>query len=205
VCGWRKARQDAFLSRRLPSLIANRMIGWITGVPIHDNGCSLKAYRAQVIQALNLYSDMHRFLPALSSMTGARIDEVVVRHHARAHGTSKYGIGRTFKVLADVITIKMITRFSARPGVWFALLALPFLVLGLASGVAWLAAVRAHEARVVFAALTLAFLYLFGSLLGLSALGEILLAHRDRRYLRRLAEVLTVEVERQPAPAAAER
>jgi glycosyltransferase involved in cell wall biosynthesis len=202
VCGWRKDRQDAFLSRTLPSRIANRMIAWITGVPIHDNGCSLKAYRAAVIQSLNLYSDMHRFLPALSSMTGARIDEVVVRHHPRTRGESKYGITRTFKVLADVLTIKMITQFSGRPGLWFALLSLPWLVLAIASIAAWLLSLRVFpDGTIVFSSLAVVFFYLFGSLIGLSLLGEILLAHRDRRYLRRLAEVLTAEVEPCAAPA----
>lgn len=196
VCGWRKDRQDAFLSRTLPSKIANRMIAWITGVPIHDNGCSLKAYRAEVIRSLNLYSDMHRFLPALSSMTGARIDEVVVRHHPRARGESKYGIGRTFKVLADVITIKMITKFSSRPGQGFAWLSLPWLALGAASTIVWFAGLDVLGGTVVFSSLAVVFFYLGGSMLSFAVISEILLAHRDRRYLQRLAEVLTVEIER---------
>jgi glycosyltransferase involved in cell wall biosynthesis len=197
VCGWRRDRQDAWLSRTLPSKIANRLIAWMTGVPIHDNGCSLKAYRAEVIRSLHLYSDMHRFLPALSSMTGARIDEVVVRHHPRVHGESKYGIGRTFKVLADMVTIKMITQFSGRPGRWFALLSLPWLALGLLSAGVWIGGLRFFErqASVVFPSLAMVFLYLFGSLISLGVLSEILLAHRDRRYLQRLASVLTVEMQ----------
>jgi glycosyltransferase involved in cell wall biosynthesis len=196
VCGWRRDRKDAWLSRTLPSKIANRLIAWMTGVPIHDNGCSLKAYRAEVIRSLNLYSDMHRFLPALSSMTGARIDEVVVRHHPRVHGESKYGIGRTFKVLADMVTIKMITQFSGRPGHWFALLSLPWLALGLLSAGVWIAGLRLfhQKASVVFPSLAMVFLYLFGSLMSLAVLSEILLSHRDRQYLQRLASVLTVEL-----------
>jgi len=196
VCGWRKNRQDAWLSRTLPSRIANRMIAWMTGVPIHDNGCSLKAYRAEVIRSLNLYSDMHRFLPALSSMTGARIDEVVVRHHPRVHGESKYGIGRTFKVLADMITIKMLTQFSSRPGLWFAMLSLPWLVLGLLAIGAWLISlwIVGRAGTVVLPSLAVVLFYLFGSMMSLAVISEILLAHRDRSYLRRLAEVLTTEV-----------
>jgi glycosyltransferase involved in cell wall biosynthesis len=196
VCGWRKNRQDAWLSRTLPSRIANRMIAWMTGVPIHDNGCSLKAYRAEVIRSLNLYSDMHRFLPALSSMTGARIDEVVVRHHPRVHGESKYGIGRTFKVLADMITIKMLTQFSSRPGLWFAMLSLPWLVLGLLAIGAWLISlwIGGRAGTVVLPSLAVVLFYLFGSMMSLAVVSEILLAHRDRSYLRRLAEVLTTEV-----------
>jgi len=200
VCGWRRDRQDAFLNRTLPSKIANRLIAWMTGIPIHDNGCSLKAYRAQVIQSLNLYSEMHRFLPALSAMTGARIDEVVVRHHPRVHGASKYGILRTFRVLADMITIKMITQFGSRPGLWFGLLSLPWLVLGLLCGAFWLAGLRhlPQEATIVFPALAMVFLYLFGHLVSLFILGETFLAHADREYLLRLARVLTTSVERLP-------
>jgi glycosyltransferase involved in cell wall biosynthesis len=192
VCGWRKHRQDAWLSRTLPSRIANRLIAWVTGIPIHDNGCSLKAYRASVIRSIRLYSEMHRFLPALASMTGARIDEVVVRHHPRLRGESKYGIGRTFRVLADVVVIKMLTRFSSRPGVWFALLALPFLALGLLSGGLGLAAawVAGGRPSVVFPSLAVMFVYLFGHLMVLSMLSELLLAWGDRRYLRRLSTVL---------------
>jgi glycosyltransferase involved in cell wall biosynthesis len=196
VCGWRKDRQDAFASRVLPSKIANGLIAWMTGVPIHDNGCSLKAYRAEVIRSLNLYSDMHRFLPALSAMTGARIDEVVVRHHPRIHGESKYGIGRTFKVLADMVTIKMVTQFSSRPGRWFAMLSLPWLALAILALGAWLIGSRMSESQttMVLPSLAVVLFYLFGSLMSLSVISEILLAHRDRRYLRHLAEVLTTEV-----------
>lgn len=196
VCGWRRDRKDAFLSRTLPSKIANRMIAWMTGVPIHDNGCSLKAYSARVIRSLNLYSDMHRFLPALSSMTGARIDEVVVRHHPRVHGESKYGISRTFKVLADMVAVKIITQFSTRPGRWFGILSLPWLVAGVVTTGLWLGGTvfGRQEATVVLPAMALVFFYLFGSMIGLSSISEIFLAHRDRRYLRHLAEVLTVEL-----------
>jgi glycosyltransferase involved in cell wall biosynthesis len=194
VCGWRKDRKDAWLSRTLPSKIANRLIAWITGIPIHDNGCSLKAYRATVIRSLRLYSEMHRFLPAMSSMTGARIDEVVVRHHPRLRGVSKYGISRTFKVLSDIAVIKMITRFSSRPGVWFALLAMPFLVLGVISAGVWVAGITFQSAppSVVLPSLAIMFIYLFGHLMALSVVAEFLLARGDRGYLRRLTRVLAV-------------
>jgi len=202
VCGWRKDRKDKLISRKLPSRIANRLIAWITGVNIHDNGCSLKAYRAEVIRTLRLYSDMHRFLPALASMTGARIEEVVVRHHARAHGQSKYGISRTFKVLADMITIKMVTQFASRPGLWFGLLALPCLGLGIATLVLWLVYLNQHgpERSIVLPSMAMMFLYLFGYLLSLSLLSEMILARADRRYLHRLVEVLAVEVSPPPSP-----
>jgi glycosyltransferase involved in cell wall biosynthesis len=194
VCGWRKNRKDAWLSRTLPSKIANRLIAWVTGIPIHDNGCSLKAYRASVIRSIRLYSEMHRFLPAMSSMTGARIDEVVVRHHPRIHGESKYGIMRTFKVLNDMIVIKMLTQFSNRPGVWFALLSLPFLALGVLSAAVWLVQLSLPETSpsIVFPSVAVMFVYLFGHLLILSILAEFLLARGDRGYLRRLSGVLVV-------------
>jgi glycosyltransferase involved in cell wall biosynthesis len=194
VCGWRKDRQDAWLSRTLPSKIANRLIAWVTGIPIHDNGCSLKAYRASVIRSIRLYSEMHRFLPAMSSMTGARIDEVVVRHHPRIHGESKYGIMRTFKVLNDMVVITMLTQFSNRPGVWFALLAVPFLVLGGVSAAVWLVQLSLPEARpsIVFPSVAVMFVYLFGHLMVLSILAEFLLARGDRDYFKRLSRVLEV-------------
>jgi glycosyltransferase involved in cell wall biosynthesis len=194
VCGWRKDRKDAWLSRTFPSKIANRLIAWVTGIPIHDNGCSLKAYRASVIRSIRLYSEMHRFLPAMSSMTGARIDEVVVRHHPRIHGESKYGIMRTFKVLNDMIVIKMLTQFSNRPGVWFALLSLPFLVLGVLSATVWLVQLSLPETSpsIVFPSVAVMLVYLFGHLMVLSILAEFLLARGDRGYLRRLSGVLAV-------------
>jgi glycosyltransferase involved in cell wall biosynthesis len=197
VCGWRKERQDRWLSRKIPSRVANRMIAWITGIPIHDNGCSLKAYRAEVIRSLNLYSEMHRFLPALSSMTGARIAEVVVRHHPRLRGQSKYGIARTFKVLADIVTIKMITQFANRPGHWFGLLSLPWLGLAAGASVIWIGSLIGTERHVtiVFSTLAVMFAYLFGHMLSLAVLSEFLLAQSDRRYLRRLVDVLSVRLD----------
>jgi len=195
VCGWRRDRQDPWLLRRLPSKIANRIIAWITGIPIHDNGCSLKAYRSVVVRSLNLYSEMHRFLPALSAMTGARIAEVVVQHHRRTHGTSKYGIMRTFRVMADMVTIKAVTQFSSRPGLYFGLLSLPWLLLALITGWIWVVMALSGEGRgsAILSSLTIMFTYLFGNLIALSFLGEIYLALASRRHLIRLASVLTIE------------
>jgi len=115
VVGWRAGRKESWLSRRLPSLVANRLIAWVTGVDIKDNGCSLKAYRAALIKRVPLYAEMHRFIPAMSSIAGARIDQIEVRHHARPYGRSKYGLSRTYKVLADLIAIKTLLLFAARP------------------------------------------------------------------------------------------
>ncbi|MCK5235549.1 MAG: glycosyltransferase family 2 protein [Deltaproteobacteria bacterium] len=115
VSGWRKDRQDAALSRKLPSFIANRLISWVTGVKLHDYGCTLKAYRKDVVKNIRLYGEMHRFIPALASWVGAKIIEVPTRHHARRWGQSKYGISRTIRVVLDLITVKFLQSFSTRP------------------------------------------------------------------------------------------
>lgn len=125
VVGWRHQRQDKLLSRRIPSRIANWVIGKVTGVPIRDNGCSLKAYRASVIKAIPLYSEMHRFIPAMASIAGPRIAEIKVRHHARRFGKSKYGLSRIYKVLLDMLVVKTVISFTSRPLLWFSMLSLP--------------------------------------------------------------------------------
>ena len=131
VAGYRLRRQDKALSRKLPSWVANRLIAAITGVRIRDNGCSLKAYRRSLLDRLDLYSDMHRFLPALAAATaGARITEIPVRHHARRFGASKYGLTRVAKILADLLTITMISWFRERPLRMFGLGALGSLMVG---------------------------------------------------------------------------
>ncbi len=126
VAGWRKRRQDGFVLRRLPSILANRLIARVTGVPIHDTGCTLKVFRRTVIEAMPIYAEQHRFLPAISARSGARVSELVVNHRARRFGRSKYGLGRATRVLLDLLTIKMIASFTGRPLQYFALLALPF-------------------------------------------------------------------------------
>ena len=124
VAGWRKNRQDAFVLRRLPSIIANRLIGYVGGVTIHDTGCTLKAFRRELAKAMNIYAEQHRFLPVMSAGTGARVCEVVVNHRARQFGTSKYGIGRATRVLLDLFTVKLISQFSQRPLQYFGMLSL---------------------------------------------------------------------------------
>ena len=131
VVGWRFDRKDKLISRKIPSKIANWMIGKVTGVPIKDNGCSLKAYRAATIKNVPLYNEMHRFIPAMASIAGPRLAEIKVRHHARQFGESKYGLSRVYKVLLDLMTIKMVASFSSRPLRWFSILALPFLLLSM--------------------------------------------------------------------------
>ena len=115
VSGWRHQRQDAALQRKLPSRIANRLIGRVTGVKLHDYGCSLKAYRREVLSDMRLYGELHRFLPALAFIEGARITEVKVNHRARQYGSSKYGIDRTFRVLMDLLTVWFMKRFLTKP------------------------------------------------------------------------------------------
>ncbi len=127
VSGWRKDRQDAELSRKLPSRIANRLISRATGVHLHDYGCALKAYRRPIIDRIRLYGELHRFIPSLAKEAGARIAEVPVRHHARTRGVSKYGIDRTFRVILDLILVVLFMRYRQRPlhafgglGLWLA-------------------------------------------------------------------------------------
>lgn len=115
VSGWRKNRQDKMLSRKIPSQIANRIISWIGGVPLHDYGCSLKAYRRDVIQDVKLYGEMHRFIPIYAAWAGARVTEIPVDHHARTMGRSKYGISRTIKVIFDLMTIKFMASYQTKP------------------------------------------------------------------------------------------
>jgi len=130
VVGWRHRRQDALITRKIPSMLANWIIGKVTGIPIHDNGCSLKAFRGEFARNMPLYSDMHRFMPAAASTSGARIEEIRVTHHPRRFGKSKYGLSRIYKVALDLLATKTIMSFSSRPLQWFSLLAVPFGLLG---------------------------------------------------------------------------
>lgn len=115
VSGWRKDRKDTFINRRLPSIIANALISRITGVRLHDYGCALKAYRREIVKDIELYGEMHRFIVALASWVGGRVDEVVVRHHPRQFGKSKYGISRTIRVILDLIVVKFLLKYSTKP------------------------------------------------------------------------------------------
>lgn len=115
VCGWRKNRKDTFVNRTLPSMLANKLISWATGVELHDYGCSLKVFRSEVVKPLRLYGEMHRFLPAIASQIGVKITEMVVNHRPRRAGTTKYGIGRTIRVILDLATVKFLLSYSTRP------------------------------------------------------------------------------------------
>ena len=178
VCGWRKDRKDKFLSRRLPSLIANWLIGIITGVPIHDNGCSLKAYRASIIKRVALYSELHRFIPAMATLAGARITELIVTHHPRKFGTSKYGISRAWRVFLDLFLVKMVTGFAVRPLLWFGTLAIPGALLG---GLSLLAMFFFEGIGIVLPATAFLLFALTGHLLTMGILGEMILYTGDYR------------------------
>lgn len=115
VSGWRKDRKDTFINRKLPSMIANKLISWISKVNLHDYGCSLKAYKHEVLKDVRLYGELHRFIPICASWVGARVTEMPVKHHERAFGQSKYGINRTFKVILDLIVLKFLTDYGTKP------------------------------------------------------------------------------------------
>jgi glycosyltransferase involved in cell wall biosynthesis len=115
VSGWRKSRKDPFLTRRFPSVVANLLISQVTGVKLHDHGCSLKAYRREVVDNINLYGELHRFIPALASWMGISLAEVPIAHHARRFGKSKYGLSRTFRVILDLLTVRFLLSYSTRP------------------------------------------------------------------------------------------
>lgn len=178
VSGWRVNRQD-MLSKKMPSRIANWIIGLITGVKLHDSGCSLKAYRSVVVKNLRLYGEMHRFIPALASSRGAKIAEIKVNHYHRKHGSSKYGISRTIRVILDLITIKFLLSFLTRPLQIFGLMGLAF------SGMGFLVCVYLTILKLFFGqALSDRPLLLFGALLlvlGVQFIGFGLIAEMQTR------------------------
>ncbi len=147
VSGWRRHRADSLLYRRLPSQAANRLLAGITGLELHDFGCTLKAYRAPFIRRVTLYADMHRFIPGLAAAVGARVGERVVAHHPRREGHSKYGLGRTYKLLTDMVVLRMLVRFAGQPLHYFGLLSIG--TFGLALALTFLAFVDTTSVRLV--------------------------------------------------------
>ena len=147
VSGWRKDRKDRFLTRRVPSIMANALIGKITDVYLHDYGCTLKAYRKEIVQNIHLYGEMHRFIPALASWIGGVIGEEVVQHRARRFGQSKYGLSRTLRVLLDLATVKFLLRYSTRPLQIFGKIGLLF---GLPGAAMMLAVLLGHVSFLLF-------------------------------------------------------
>jgi glycosyltransferase involved in cell wall biosynthesis len=193
VVGYREKRQDKLLTRKVPSMIANLILRWMTGLPVRDNGCSLKAYRRDLLDRIRLYSDLHRFIPAVAAgMGGARIAEIPVRHHARRFGKSKYGLSRVMKVLGDLLVVTMIRFFRERPFAMFTLGALLAGAVGIAFSVASAVLISTrHQAAngVVLPGAALLFFGLAFYLLMLGLLGEV----AAKRWIpagpaRRLAE-----------------
>jgi glycosyltransferase involved in cell wall biosynthesis len=185
VSGWRKNRKDLFLSRRLPSIIANKLISWITGVHLNDYGCSLKVYRRDFLNPEALCGEMHRFLPAFAGWQGAKICEMEVTHHPRKHGDSKYGISRTFKVIIDLITVKFITGYSAKPSYIFSAVGISLMFLG---GVCF--SIQAYRVLVLeqYQATPLIFLMVVFTLAGLQLILMGLLSEIQIRQRRGLGE-----------------
>jgi glycosyltransferase involved in cell wall biosynthesis len=136
VSGWRRNRRDKLITRKIPSMLANRLISWIGGVPLHDYGCSLKAYRRESLEDVRLYGEMHRFIPIYASWAGARVAEIPVEHHARTMGKSKYGLSRTFKVVFDLMTIKFMASYQTKPIYVFGMFGMAAIALSALSG-AW--------------------------------------------------------------------
>jgi glycosyltransferase involved in cell wall biosynthesis len=182
VVGWRYDRQDKLVSRKIPSRIANALIARVTGVPIKDNGCSLKAYRASLIKKIPLYSEMHRFIPAMASIAGPKIAEIKVQHHARQFGQSKYGLSRIYKVLLDLMVIKTVASFTARPMLWFGMLSIPML-LAAALAFAWTIVdfISAGTFSLPIAGSGVIFLSSAIILMGSGALGELVYKLGDMR------------------------
>jgi glycosyltransferase involved in cell wall biosynthesis len=182
VVGWRHKRQDKLVSRKIPSRIANWLIGRVTGVPITDNGCSLKAFRGALIKNIPLYSEMHRFIPAMASMAGPRIAEIKVRHHARQFGKSKYGLSRIYKVLLDLMVIKTVASFTSRPLLWFSLLCIPLTLIGSTALIAGLLTGARHgQVSLPLAGSGLIFLMAAVTLMASGTLGELVYKLGDVR------------------------
>ena len=185
VCGWRRDRKDKLLSRRIPSRAANWLIGSLTGTRIHDNGCTLKAYRLEVIRKARLYAEMHRFLAPMLCLSGCRYEEVVVNHRARRFGTSKYGMSRIWKVFLDLVTVKMLLGFSTRPATWFGLLSLPFLAATLLAfaASAWIHLSLPPEGHypLIFPAITILLAFASAHLILLGIFAELIVKVGDFR------------------------
>jgi len=174
VSGWRRDRKDKALSRKLPSIIANWLIGWIGGLPLHDYGCSLKAYRHDVIKGVRLYGEMHRFIPIYALWQGARVAELPVLHRAREFGDSKYGINRTFKVILDLLTVKFLGDYGQKPIYFFGFLGMFLFLLGTFAGLEtlvekWLIGTKVHTNPFIFLAIFLSIVGIQSIMMGLLA------------------------------------
>jgi glycosyltransferase involved in cell wall biosynthesis len=190
VCGWRHRRQDKLWTRKVPSMIANRLIGAITGVRLHDYGCSLKAYRADAIKRTPLYAEFHRFIPALSTLTGALIAELKVEHHARQFGRTKYTISRTWRVMLDMLTVSMLLKFAAKPFRLFGALSVAAFAVAVACGVHWWSAYAQPADRLAqtVPGITALSAWMGGHLLVVGLVAELCLATTHARPHSLIAE-----------------
>ncbi len=197
VAGWRKNRQDRLLSRKIPSRIANWMIRRLLGLRVHDLGCTLRAYRAALIQSIPLYADLHRFIPAMCSMASDRIIEVEVQHHHRRHGKSKYGLSRTWRVMADAFTLKMLLSCAQRPVYWFGFWALAVFLLAGVFGFATVAmALENEEAdNFVLPGITLLLGYLGSHLIFAGIFSDIVIRSEPTERVAPLIDVYELEKE----------
>jgi len=201
VSGWRRERRDAFWTRTLPSRVANFLIRKVTGTTIHDHGCGLKAYRREVVEKLRLYGDLHRFILVMTTLAGCRYGEVPVHHRRRRRGRSKYGVGRIWSVLLDLLALTMITRFRSQPIRWFALLGVPLLLAAggcVAATVVRLLAGDASGFPLVYPGAALLFTFGFLQLVLMAFLGELAVATGDGRE----SESLLIRVDRGAGEAA---
>ena len=191
VVGWRKNRQDRLLSRKIPSRIANWCLARFLAIPTHDLGCTLKAYRAELIHRVPLYSDLHRFIPAVCAMASARIDEVVVRHHPRRHGKTKYGMMRTGRVLLDALTVRMLLSCARRPLHWFGTGALSVGLLAMLVGVVAAISMLQPDAitSLVLPGISILFVFLSFQLLFAGILGEIVIRVEPQARVKPLFDV----------------
>jgi len=179
ACGWRKDRRDRTLDRVIPSKIANKVIGLLTGSALHDHGCALKAFRREILSEANLYADMHRFVVPILGLTGVRYKEVVVNHRERRSGKSHYGLARVKAVLLDLFTLALLTRFNRNPLMFFAVLSLPFLVLAgaclVASGLQFLASDTGSSLPIVLPTISMLLTFEFANLVVAGIAAELIL------------------------------
>jgi hypothetical protein len=186
VCGWRRAALDGSIARRLPTSVANWLIGRLTGVRIHDSGCTLRAYRIELIKRMGLLPDTHRSVEALIALSGSRVHEVVVNHRPpQGFGRSKYSLGRIWKVVVELVALQLVLRFASRPFVWFALLSVPFAIMAALAGAYTLlqsfGVVTATEAAIVPPSIALSTAFMAAYLVLLGLFGELIVRSADRR------------------------
>ena len=196
IAGWRKNRKDGAATRLLPSRVANILIARLIGIKIHDNGCTLRAYRRELIDKTRIYADLHRFMVPMLSVSGARYKEVEVHHRPRTSGKSKYGLSRIWKVLLDMLSIKLLVRFAAHPAAWFAVLSFPLFVFSIVTGIVSLATISgettADGISVVSSSISLITLFAALNLFFYGFFAEIVVRHGDYSE----ADALLKQVER---------